>query len=200
MAGICDMADPGRIDELHDWLLRELQTWHAIDYGRAQRKEDRSGAIKEIEKLRKSLTQAAKDWNATGATARHQISLAYSQANKLTKTDLILGYYSGSENGGDNLNADIEAANRLRVAVESVYELQKSSGGRIGQPRINKAATRLAEKYRAFSGKEYTFDHIKYKWITPGAQFAALGLKAIFPGATDKNIGTAQRAAKRDAE
>ena len=129
--------------------------------------------------------------NAT-EDVRRQIQIAYAEA-------IPEGKRQGRDAAGRRrYERDLAGAKRLADAVDAAQQRVSSKGGRQHLVGVHKGAELLKEKFEAMGDFRFTFAYEKVAggtvlWMTPGAQFVALGLQCFFPHITDSNLNTVLR-------
>ena len=186
---------PQAVRDLYRWMneseeaqfVRFISSFLAYDKQRKAALREglqRVPSSKSLRKFSAGLSEADKD-------VLHQLQLLYDTAMAQERRQ-------GSGTAGRWQNDSIaKILDRIADAVDTARQLVSGTPGRQHLAGSYKGAELLKDKYEAMSRSRFTFDRHRenkgIKWLTPGANFVAAGLRAWFPNITDAQIESAMK-------
>ncbi len=195
LASLAGRTDAAAVRDLCDWINEEGPILRASDKIPAAQKSADMAARGLLGPLGDALQLLLTVLAPTKREAQDEKAVRV-----ILRRDEVIGriedaYPRGAieEIGRDQCREDIEGLSRLREAVREALKRISVKRGRSALEAMHTAAELLARKYEELSRKPYTFDSYKGGWQTPGTEFVARGLHAIFPGATDANLRSVMR-------
>ena len=173
---------------LHDWLNAEAPLLRQANLIENVMHEGERVVRAELPKIAGKLNGAQKTVDEADDRTIAAIAVAYAETFPPGNRDVA---------GRRQYLRDIWGLKRLRDALAAAQTRASRPIRSSLLGAIRPAARLLAQKFEEISGETFTFDHIPAthgpaSW-SRGADFAAIGVRGIFPDATDANLVTVMR-------